>query len=346
MSTKMKTEPRLFAEEERDKKLSMLGDPLEKLYVIDWEIFRSTIENALERKDLSKGGRPPYDSILLFNILILQRLYNLSDDQTEFMINDRITFMRFLGLTMSDKVPDAKTIWLYRDTLSKKNTAEELFKKFDEQIQKSGLVTHEGTLIDATFAEAPRQRNTADENKAIKKGEIPEEWEKDDEKTKHKVCQKDTDAKWTKKRGETYFGYKNHVKVDSDSKLITDYSVTDAAVHDSKRFVGFIKKGEDKNVYADSAYKSKEMEEKVKEMGVEYNVCERPYRNKPLTKDQKERNRKLSKVRSRVEHVFGFMKGAMGGLKVRSIGIVRAKFNIGLSNLVYNMFRYSMLSAK
>ena len=149
----------LFAEEERDKKLSKLGDPLEKLYAIDWEIFRSTIENALKRKDVSKGGRPPYDSILLFKILILQRLYNLSDDQTEFMINDRFTFMRFLGLTMSDKVPDAKTIWLYRDKLSKGNVAEELFKKFDEQIQKSGLVTHEGTLIDATFAEAPRQRN-------------------------------------------------------------------------------------------------------------------------------------------------------------------------------------------
>ena len=77
------TEANLFAEEERNKKLSRLGDPLEKLYAIDWEIFRSTIEDALERKDLSKGGRPPYDSILLFKILILQRLYNLSDDQTE-----------------------------------------------------------------------------------------------------------------------------------------------------------------------------------------------------------------------------------------------------------------------
>ena len=339
-------EPRLFAEEEIERKLSELGDPLEKLSTIDWEIFRETIENVLERKDLSKGGRPPYDTILLFKILILQRFYNLSDDRLEFMTNDRITFRRFLGLTKSDRIPDSKTIWFYRDTLSKKNTAEELFKRFDEQIQKSGLVTHEGTLIDATFAEAPRQRNTADENKAIKKGEIPEDWKKDDEKTKHKVCQKDTDARWTKKRGETYFGYKNHVKVDSDSKLITDYSVTDAAVHDSKRFVGFIKKGEDKNVYADSAYKSKELEEKVKGMGIEYSVCERPYRNKPLTEEQKERNRKLSKVRSRVEHIFGFMKGAMGGLKVRSIGIVRAKFNIGLSNLAYNMFRYSMLSAK
>ena len=338
------TEPRLFAQEEIERKLSELGDPLEKLSKIDWEIFREAIETALERKDLSKGGRPPYDSILIFKILVLQRLYNLSDDQAEFMINDRITFRRFLELTMSDKIPDAKTIWFYREKLSKGNVAKKLFKKFDEQIQKSGLVSHEGTLIDATFAEAPRQRNTADENKAIKKGEIPEDWKKDDEKTKHKVCQKDTDARWTKKRGETYYGYKNHVKVDSDSKVITDYSVTDAAVHDSKRFLGFIKKGEDKNVYADSAYKSKEMEKKVKEMGVEYSVCDRPYRNKPLTKEQKERNRKLSKVRSRVEHIFGFMKGVMGGLKVRSIGIVRAKFNIGLTNLVYNMFRYSMLT--
>ena len=173
-------------------------------------------------------------------------------------------------------------------------------------------MTHEGTPIDATFAEAPRQRNTADENKAIKKGKISENWEKDDEKTKHKVCQKDTDARWTKKRGETYFGYKDHVKIDSSSKLITDYSVTDAAVHDSKRFVEFINEGEDKNVYADSAYKSKEMEEKVKEMGVEYNVCDRPYRNKSLTEEQKERNRKLSKVRSMVEHGDRLYEGCDG----------------------------------
>lgn len=94
------------------------------------------------------------------------------------------------------------------------------------------------------------------------------------------------------------------MKVDSDSKIITDYSVTGAAVHDSKRFLGFIKKGEGKNVYADSAYKSKDAEEKVREMGIEYSVCGRACRNKPLTEEQKERNRKLSKVRSKVEHVL------------------------------------------
>ena len=107
-------------------------------------------------------------------------------------------------------------------SFSKGNTAKELFKRFDEQIQKFGLVMHERTLIDAT---------------------------------------------WTKKRGDTYFGYKKHIKVGSDSKVIMDYSLTDAAVHDSKRFLVFINKGEDKNVYADSAYKSKELEQKVKEMG-------------------------------------------------------------------------------
>lgn len=323
----------LFAEENRLQKLSALGDCLERLNVIDWESFRPTIGLALIREKNSKAGRPPYDSILLFKIIILQRLYNLSDDQTEFQINDRMSFMRFLGLGLDDKVPDAKTIWLFKDTLTKAGILEQLFVQFNRMLEERRIITHKGTIVDATFVDAPRQRNSRDENKQIKNGEVPEEWEENP----HKLAQKDVDARWTKKGDETHYGYKDHVKVDADSKMILDYAVTPANVHDSQEFEDFFNE-KDKVGYADSAYAGMKLPDHVKN-----EVCEKGYRNRPLTEEQKENNRRKSKIRCRIEHVFGFMTVSMHGLTVRSIGIERAAFQIGLTNLVYNLCRYAFL---
>lgn len=326
----------LFAEENRFEKLSELGDCLERLKIIDWESFRPTIALALIRERKSNAGRPPYDCILLFKTIVLQRLYNLSDDQTEYQINDRMSFMRFLGLGLDDKVPDAKTIWLFKDTLTKAGIMDQLFSQFNRMLEERGIITHKGTIVDATFVDAPRQRNSRDENEKIKNGEIPEEWKQNP----HKMAQKDVDARWTKKRDETHYGYKDHVKVDADSKLILDYTVTPANVHDSKEFVDFFNE-QDEAAYADSAYVGKELPQNVRN-----EVCEKGYRNKPLTEEQKKNNRRKSKIRCRIEHVFAYMTMSMRGLTVRSIGIERAAFNIGLTNLVYNLCRYSFLSRK
>lgn len=322
-----------FAEEKRLNKLSELGDCLERLSVIDWEIFRPELKKALYKERKSNAGRPPYDCVLLFKILVLQRLYNLSDDQTEYQINDRISFMRFLGMGLNSKVPDAKTIWLFKDTLTQSGVITELFSKFEQQLEAKGLITHKGTIVDATFVDAPRQRNSRDENKQIKNGETPEEWSKNP----HKLAQKDTDARWTKKGDEVHYGYKDHAKVDAESKLITKYTVTAASVHDSNEFLGLLDE-KDQMVYADSAYVGKELPAHI-----ENKVCEKGYRGKPLTEEQKENNRVKSKTRCRIEHVFGFMTVSMHGLTVRSIGKKRAEFNIGLTNLIYNLFRYSFL---
>ena len=326
----------LFAEENRFEKLSELGDCLERLKIIDWESFRPTIALALIRERKSNAGRHPYDCILLFKTIVLQRLYNLSDDQTEYQINDRMSFMRFLGLGLDDKVPDAKTIWLFKDTLTKAGIIDQLFSQFNRLLEERGIITHKGTIVDATFVDAPRQRNSRDENEKIKNGEIPEEWEKNP----HKMAQKDIDARWTKKRDETHYGYKDHAKMDADSKLILDYVVTPANVHDSNEFEDFFNE-QDKAAYADSAYVGKKLPKHVRN-----EVCEKGYRNKPLTEEQKKNNRRKSKIRCRIEHVFAFMTMSMHGLTVRSIGIERAAFNIGLTNLVYNLCRYSFLSRK
>lgn len=286
------------------------------------------------------GGRPPYDYLMLFKVLVLQRIYNLSDDQTEYQINDRMSFMRFLGLGLGDRVPDAKTIWLFRDTLTKANVIRELFEVFTRQLEDAGLITRTGTIVDATFVEAPHQHNRRDETEEIKKGNIPEEWKKPE--NVHKLRQKDTDARRTRKGDHSHYGYKDHVKADADSKLITDYTVTPANVHDSQPMPDMINET-DKVVYADSAYWGKVVAEALPET-VENHIHERGTKKQPLTEAQQASNRRKSKIRCRIEHIFGFMNGAMHGITVRSIGLARAEFNIGLTNLIYNLCRFEFLN--
>lgn len=330
----------IFDESERLSKLSKLGDNLEKLNsVINWEIFRSIIDRALASDKKSNAGRPPFDHILLFKIIILQKIYNLSDDATEYQINDRLSFMRFLGLNISNAVPDAKTIWKFKNDLKNANVMKELFDLFNNTLEKQHIITHEGSIVDATFVDVPRQRNTRKENADIKEGKIPEEWL--GAENAHKYAQKDTDASWTKKGTEIHYGYKDLVKADADSKIITDYVVTTASVHDSQEFLTLINES-DKKLYADSAFKSADIDAALPE-SVENLIHEKGYRNHPLNETQKANNNAKSKIRCRIEHIFGFMTNSMRGIFIRTIGMKSAEFQIGLSNLVYNICRYTFL---
>lgn len=289
-----------FDEDERLEKISKLGDNLEKLNrAVDWEMFRETIEKVFEKEKKGAGGRPAYDAVMMFKILVLQRIYNISDEQTEFQINDRMSFMRFLGLNLCDRVPDAKTIWHFRNEVSKAGTAKRLFKLFNKRLEQKGIIKNEGVIVDATFIDAPRQRNSRSENREIKEGKLPEEWKSEEKEMKNKVRQKDTDARWTKKRDERHYGYKNHIAADAGSKLILRYTSTSASVHDSREFKNLVRSG-DKTAYADAGYAGKERE--LPE-DVEAVVCEKGYRNRPLTDLQKLSNKIKSKIRSRVRNV-------------------------------------------
>lgn len=333
----------IFDEEFRLEKLSKQSDPLEKLQShIDFEFFRKPLEKCFNADvDRSQGGRPPYDYVLMLKVLILQRYYNLSDDKTEYAILDRLSFMRFLGLTLSDGVPDAKTIWNFKNTLTQKDMIRKLFDMLDKQLDKDGIILHEGKMVDASIVEVPRQRNTREENKEVKEGTIPKAWKKNE----NKLRQKDVDADWLKKNGEDYFGYKNHVKADTETKLITNYSVTSASVHDSQELEDLIEKKEDKNqpLYADSAYRSEAIETMLGKKNIESQVHEKGYRNQPLTKRQQQRNRKKSKTRVRVEHIFGFMTNSMNNMFIHSRSLSRATATIGMMNLTYNLFRLVQL---
>ena len=200
-----------------------------------------------------------------------------------------------------------------------------------------------GLIVDGSFVEVPRQRNTKAENEQIKKGEIPETFSANP----HILAQKDCDARWTKKGDDDFYGYENHVVTDDEYKFVRGYGVTDAAVHDSQPYLDVMPAEPayaDQEAFADSAYVGEAIDTELKKRGFLPMICEKGFRNKPLSVEQKKMNKVKSCVRCRVEHVFGSMKMRMGDEILRSIGFARARFWIGMRNLMYNMSRLVSLS--
>jgi IS5 family transposase len=350
----MAGQPGLFDLEERLAALSAKGDGLERLgAVIDVELFRPELERAVPRADRSKGGRPPFDHVLMFKVLILQTQNNLSDERTEFYLRDRLTWMRFLGL--GDPVPDANTIWTFREALTKAGAVERLFALFDHQLRAAGYLAMSGQLVDASIVAAPKQRNTKQEKQAIKDGRIPEGWQD----KPAKLRQKDRDARWTIKYTKAKvqedgskpkvdlaipaFGYQSHVCADRRYRLIRRWLVTDAAAHAGARLGELLDPNNTASeVWADSAYRSRKNEELLEGRG----LVSRLHRKKPKDRPMPARtNARKSAVRAHIEHVFAEQKSRMG-LFVRTIGLARATTKIGLANLVHNMRRLLWLEQK
>jgi IS5 family transposase len=325
----------LFDSQDRLEQIRAMGDPLYALdEVMDWTIFTPVLDRIPRAEPRGPGGRPAYEPLLMFKILVLQSLQNLSDEQTQFQILDRDSFQRFLGLSKADAVPDQNTIREFREKLTKAGLFEELFAAYHARLTDRGFITRKGQIIDASFVEVPRQRNSRAENEAIKRGEVPEGWEKDAKMLAHK----DLDARWTQKSEQNFYGYKDHVVADLESKLIVRAEVTTANVHDSQTLDTLTHKGDPKT-YADSAYAGANCEEILQRKGIVAHLCEKGTRGHALSKGQKRSNRAKSRKRVRVEHVFGFMTGSMKAMFQRCVGFVRNKAGILLTNLVYNMSR-------
>ena len=329
-----------FDADNRLAALSAKGDPLEAIdALVPWESFRAEIEAVVLRAAAEKkgaAGRKPIDAIVLFRMLVLASLYNLSDEQAEYQVRDRLSFTRFLKLGLQDRIPDATTLWLFREKLAKAGLIDKLFARFGQHLEAKGYIARGGQMVDATIVAVPKSRNSREDNETVKAGETPATWEA----KPAKLRQKDQDARWTKKHGKSYFGYKNHVNADARYKMIRTYDVTDASVHDSQTLDGLLNTANtSRDVYADSAYQSAEIEARLKARGLKSRIHVRAYRNRPLTEAQTKANTKKSRIRARIEHVFGAQENAPGGRLVRTIGIVRAKAKIGLQNLVYNIRR-------
>jgi IS5 family transposase len=341
----------LFDLDERYAALSKAGDPLERLAaMVDLEVFRAELDAALRRSDRAKGGRPPFDAVLMFKVLILQALYGLSDEQAEFQVMDRRTFGRFLGIDDGGRVPDATTIWRFREALVRAGAVETLFERFDEHLRSAGYLAMGGQIIDASIVAAPRQRMTHEERRIVKGGGIPQDW-----KAKPaKLARKDRDARWTLKRGRRkrrpdgtlmaeiatpVFGYKSHLGTDRRHGFIRTWSVTDAARHDGRELPRLLDRTNTAGgVWADTAYRSAKNERRIAAAGLVSRIHFRKPPGKALAAQRQSANAARSKIRSAVEHVFADQKSRMG-LFIRTVGIARAKAKIGFANIAYNMRR-------
>lgn len=330
-------QPGFFDLNERHALLEKLGDPLPKInQVVEFEAFRKTLERIRSKTDRRQGGRPPWDAVLMFKILVLQQLYNLSDDQTEYQIRDRYSFSRFVGLDPDGGVPDAKTIWLYRERLKDHNLIETLFAKVLVQIEQAGYVARKGQIVDAAIVSAPRQRNRKGENRQIKNGEVPEGW------SDNKRRQKDTQARWARKHGAWEYGYKNHIAVDVKHKVVRRYTVSDAAIND-RHFLDELldDKNTSKGLWADANYRSRDREKMLKAHGYRSHIQRQGQASRPLSERENQANHRRAKVRVRVEHIFAQQRHM--GRTVRTVGLDRARFKIGMMNLVYNIKRLTWL---
>lgn len=355
-------QPGFFDLSDRYAALSAAGDPLERLStVVDFEVFRGPLVAALRRGPRNKGGRPPFDPVLMFKILVLQALYSLSDEATEFQIKDRLSFQRFLGLGLDGTVPDATTVWLFRERLVKARAIDKLFARFDAALKDRGFLAMGGQIIDASVVPAPKQRNTDEEKAAIKEGRIPEAWKEKPAKAR----QKDRDARWTVKYSKAkvkegadpkvfkpidlaipMFGYKSHIAIDRAHGLIRTFTVTAANAHDGAQLPELVSKENTASpVWADTAYRSKKNEAFLKRGHFVSQIHHRKPKGKPMPERIARANAKRSAVRSAVEHVFAGQKHRMG-LVVRTIGIARARIKIGLANLAYNFQRLIWLERR
>lgn len=349
--------PGFFDIEYRLARLSGLGDQLEGFCrAVDFEMFRDDLVVALGYGGGTQGGRPPCVPVMMFKVLVIQAANTLSDERAEFLINDRLSFMRFLGLGLSDRVPDARTIWLFREKLTKAGAIQALFDRFDAALRASGYIAMSGQIVDATLVAAPKQRNTDEERKALKEGRVPQSWKARPAKLRHK----DRDARWTVKFTKAKerpdgtkppvdiaipsYGYQNHISIDARYGLIRKWLATDAAAYEGARLrEGLLDKTNTASaVWADTAYRSKANEAFMAGSAFVSRVHRKKPKGRPMPEAMRRANNAKSKVRSRIEHVFAEQKYRMG-LVIRTIGIDRARTKIGLANLVYNIKRLIFL---
>jgi IS5 family transposase len=353
-------QPGLFDVDERYTSLSAAGDPLERLAsVVDFELFRAELDLALDRSDRARGGRPPYDAVLMFKVLVLQTLYTLSDDQTEYQIRDRLSFMRFLGLALEHRVPDAKTVWLFREQLTRAGAVERLFQRFDAVLRDAGYLAMGGQIMDATVVQARRPRLNRGEKATVKGGAVPDGW------SRAKRAQMDTDGRWTLKRGRKrpaersepheptrtelvipVFGYKNHLGIDRRHGFIRSFIVTDAASHDGRQLQKLLDpRNTASSVWADTAYRSAANATLLARRGLVPQFQRPKPRGKPMPPHMARGNASRARVRVAIEHVFAAQKCRLG-LLIRSVGLARATTKLGLANLVTNMRRLAWFETR
>jgi IS5 family transposase len=260
-------------------------------------------------------------------MLFLQYLYNLSDPELEDQVNDRLSFQNFVGVSFTTTIPDYTTIWRFRERLIEMKLNDKLFDTILGYLESKNLLVKKGTIIDATIIDSANRPLSDKKRKEL------------EEKPSSQI---DTDAGSTMKRKKYYFGYKGHIGTDVGSKLIRKRDFSSARPHDSQ-YKDTLLSGDEKAVFADSAYGSKEDKQKYRKEGVYYGVLDKATRSKKLSSTQKKRNKKKSKIRSAVEHPFGYMKERLNYRKAVAKTKERNRFRFDMNCIIYNIFRANYL---
>ena len=333
--------------------LSQNGDPLEVLEkTVDFEYFRGWLVEGLGYGDGARGGRPPFDPVSMFKALILQAQHNLSDAKMEFMIRDRLSWMRFLNFDLGGPTPDENTIRLFRNKLTETGTLKRVMKAFDWQLQKKGYIPMSGQIVDASLVPAPKQRNSDAEKAAIRDGKAASEIWPDEP---NKAAQKDTDARWTLKIGGKIryrpdgtplpqialpvFGYKSHIVIDRRFGFIRACAVTSASHADGRMLPKLVTtKNTSSEVWADSAYRSQKNEKWLASKMLVSRIHRRKPAGRPMPKHIARANAGKSSIRAAIEHVFAHQKNRFG-LFINTIGLARAEAKLILANIAYNFDR-------
>lgn len=323
----------LFSADQRREKIDCLGDPLTEIEShIDFAALAAEVDRVAPRPVSAMGGRPPYPTETMVRILVLKRLYNLSDEQMEYQLLDRMSYQRFCGLTQAANIPDRTTIWTFENRIGEAG-AKALFDGMSAQLLRHGYIARGGQIIDATLVPAPKQHFTKEDKEQLKQDAVPADWKP------VKRRQKDLDATWTKKHGKSHHGYKLSVNVDKRYKLIRKIETDTASTHDSQHFEAVLDPANtNRDVYADKGYPSREREAQLKAAGYRYQIQRKGARNHPLSDCQQRRNQRIAKTRARVEHVFGAIE-QMGGKLLRTIGQARANFAMTMMATCYNLKR-------
>lgn len=216
----------LFAADQHRRTIDKLGDPLAEIAkYIDFAALEAKVDEAVPRSASPQGGRPPFPTEKMVRIVVLKRLYNLSDEQMEYQLLDRMSYQRFCGLADVLNVPHRTTIWHFEKRIGEAG-AKALFDGVTAQLLKQGVIARGGQIIDATLVPAPKQHNRRSEKELIEQGAMPADWKPAQRR------QKDLDASWTKKHGKSHFGYKLSVNVDAKYKLIRQFETATASIHD------------------------------------------------------------------------------------------------------------------
>lgn len=303
---------------------------------IDFEPFVSVINKQLNINEFVKQSASKWEPLFLFKCILLGIIFDYSDEELEFQIINRADFKIFLDLGLLDDVPDKSTLWLFREDLVNSNAHKPLFDSFLDQIKLLGYPIEGDRIVDGTVHETERRCSSHEMNEKIKAGEIPEKWQSNP----NVLSQKDLDASWRTEGKKSYFGYLSLIMVLSNLKLITNYSIDSAHVDERKNVVELVENEPTEfDAYADKGFVSKELKEGMKEKGVNFIAMEKEYLFSDNLEEVIKDNKVISKIRARVEHVFGNITMMMPQRPLRLIGIERNTFKIGMMYMLHNMFR-------